>query len=112
MTYEDFTQYSREFVENGTTSLNSLSSGAQSIAAEASEYTRKSAEAGQDFIEALFSAKSIEDAVDIQAGYFKATYETFVAEAGKFSALYADLAKSAYKPFESFVATPGAATAD
>ena len=43
MTYEDFTQYSREFVENGTTSLNSLSSGAQSIAAEASEYTRKSA---------------------------------------------------------------------
>lgn len=107
MTYEDLTQYGKEFVESGTTSLNSLSSGAQSIAAEASEYTRKSVQAGNDFVEALISAKSIEDAVDIQADYFKKSYETFVAEASRFSELYADLAKSAYKPFESFVATSG-----
>ena len=34
----------------------------------------------------------------------KNAYEAFVAEATKISELYADLAKDAYKPFESAVA--------
>ena len=37
----------------------------------------------------------------MQSDYAKSAYETFVAEATKLSELYADLAKEAYKPFET-----------
>ena len=77
----------------------------QPIAAEATEYTRKSVEAGSSFMEALLSANSLEDAIEIQAGYFKQAYEVFVAESSRLGELYADLAKDAYKPFESLIVT-------
>ena len=85
-------------------SLASLSKGAQAIAAEASEYTSKSVEAGSAAVARLLSAKSLEDALDIQSDYLKRSYEGFVTQATKIGSLYADLAKDAYKPFETMVA--------
>lgn len=103
-TYEDFSStYGKDFVESSARSLSSLSSRAQAIATEATEYTRKSIEANGEFVEALFSARSLEDAVDIQADHFRRSYEAFVAETSRISELYAELAKDAYKPFESLV---------
>lgn len=106
-TYEDFSSYGRDFAESSAQSLASLSSRAQAIATEATEYTRKSVEAGGEFVEALFSARSIEDAIDIQTNHFRRSYEAFVAETGRIGELYADLAKDAYKPFESLVVAAG-----
>ena len=103
-TYEDFTKYSKEFADPGLKSFASLSKGAQAIATEATASTKKSFENGAAHVEKLFSAKSLESAVEIQADYVKNAYEAFVAEATKISELYADLAKDAYKPFESAVA--------
>jgi hypothetical protein len=37
----------------------------------------------------------------VQTDYAKSSYESFVAEATKLGELYADLAREAYKPFES-----------
>ena len=104
-TYEDFSRYGRDFAESSAQSLESLSSRAQAIASEATEYTRKSVEANGAFVEALFSARSIEDAVDVQADYVRRSYEAFVAEASRIGELYANLARDAYKPFESLIAT-------
>jgi hypothetical protein len=104
-TYEDFGKYGKDFADSSVQSLASLSNGAQAIAAEATEYTRRSVEAGGDFVEALFSARSLEDAIDIQAHYFRRSYEAFVAESSRLGELYADLAKDAYRPFESLVVT-------
>jgi hypothetical protein len=104
-TEEDFSSYGRDFVESSTQSLASLSGRAQAIATEATEYTRKSVEANGEFVEALFSARSIEDAIDIQANHFRRSYEAFITEASRISELYADLAKDAYKPFESLIVT-------
>ncbi len=103
--HEDFIRYSEDFAEGGLKSLALLSKGAQAIASETTEYTRKSVEAGSGFVDALFSAKSLEDAIDIQASYFRQSYEAFVAESSRISELYAELAKDAYKPFESLVVT-------
>ena len=49
-------------------------------------------------------AKSLEKAMEVQTEYLKSSYEDFVAEATKLGELYADLAKEAYKPFESALA--------
>ena len=103
-TYEDFSKFGKEFADTGLTSLASLSKGAQALAVEAGDYTKKSFENGSAFVEKLLSAKSFENAVEIQTDYVKQSYESFVAEATKFGELYADLARDAYKPFESLVA--------
>ena len=102
--YEDFSKFGKEFADTGLTSIASLSKGAQALAVEASDYTKKSFENGSAFVEKLLSAKSLENAVEIQTDYVKQSYESFVAEATRFGELYADLARDAYKPFESLVA--------
>ncbi|KQZ16723.1 Phasin [Mesorhizobium sp. Root552] len=103
-TYEDFSKYGKEFADSGLKSFASLSKGAQAIAVEATDYTKKSFEAGSAAVEKLLSAKSFEKVIEIQSDYAKQSYESFVAEVTKISDLYAELAKDAYKPFESVVA--------
>lgn len=103
-TYEDFSKYGKEFADSGLKSFASLSKGAQAIAVEATDYTKKSFEAGSAAVEKLLSAKSFEKVIEIQSDFAKQSYESFVAEATKISDLYAELAKDAYKPFESVVA--------
>lgn len=103
-TYEDFSKYGKEFADSGLKSFASLSKGAQAIAVETTEYTKKSFEAGSTLIGNLLSAKSLEKAIELQSDYAKQSYESFVAEVTKIGDLYAELAKDAYKPFESVVA--------
>lgn len=103
-TYEDFSKYGKDFADTGLKSFASVSKGAQAIAVEATDYSKKSFENGSVFFEKLFSAKSFENAVEIQTDYVKQSYESLVAEATKIGDLYAELAKETYKPFESLVA--------
>ncbi|WP_274629173.1 phasin family protein [Arvimicrobium flavum] len=102
--FDDFSKYGKEFVDTGLKSYASVSKGAQAIAAEATDYSKKSFEAGSQAFEKLVSAKSLEKAIEIQSDYAKQAYEGLVAEATKLGELYADLAKEAYKPYESIIA--------
>ena len=104
ISYEEFSKYGKEFADSGLKSMASLSKGTQAIAVEASDYAKKSFEAGSAAFEKLLAAKSFEDALGIQTDYAKQAYESFVAEATKFGDLYSELAKEAYKPFEGIVA--------
>ena len=52
----------------------------------------------------MMSAKSLEKAIEVQTGYAKDAYEGFVSQATKMGDMYADMAKEAYKPFESMMA--------
>ncbi len=51
--------------------------------------------------EKLLGARSVEAAVQIQSEYAKQAYEGFVAQASKFSELYAKVASDALKPVTS-----------
>ena len=103
-TFEDAGKFGKEYFDNGLKSFAALSKGAQAIAVEATDYSKKSVEAGTAALEKLLAAKSLEKAIEIQTDYAKTAYEGFVAQATKMSELYADLAKETYKPFESIVA--------
>jgi hypothetical protein len=102
--FENASKFNKEFVDTSLKSFASVSKSAQAIAVEASEYTKKSFEAGAATLEKVLSAGSLEKAVEIQTDYARRSYEGFVAEATKLGELYADLAKEAYQPFESAVA--------
>jgi hypothetical protein len=103
-TFEDAGKFGKEFADTGLKSFASVSKGVQAIAIETTEYTKKSFEAGSAALEKLFTAKTLEKAIEIQTDYAKQAYEGFVAQATKLGELYAEVAKDAYKPFESIVA--------
>jgi phasin family protein len=102
--FEDAGAFGKEWMQSSTKSFASLNSMAQGIASEMADYTKSSYEAGAAAFEKLFSAKSLEAAIEIQTDYSRKAYEGLVAETTKLSGLYADMAKEAYKPFEQMVA--------
>ena len=53
------------------------------------------------------AARSFERVIEVQQGFAKEAYETFVAEATKLNEMYAAAAKEAYKPYEATFAAFG-----
>jgi len=102
--FEDLQQVSKENMEVTMKSAESMSKGAQAIATEVADYSKKAFEDGSAMLEKLFGVKSLEKAIELQSEYAKTSYEGFVAKATKIGELYADLAKESYKPFETLMA--------
>lgn len=102
--FEDTTKIGKDMMDNGLKSFAALSKSLQAITAEATEYSKSSYEAGAAAFEKMMLAKSLEKAIEVQTGYAKDAYEGFVSQATKMGDMYADMAKEAYKPFESMMA--------
>jgi len=103
MTHEDMQKLGKNGVEMALTTFGAWTKAAQAIAVEVVDYSKKSAESSAATWEKLMGAKNLEKAMEVQADYFKSSYEEFVAEATKLGELYVDLAKEAYKPFEGAI---------
>jgi phasin family protein len=101
--FDDFQKYGKEQLEVMTTSSSSLAKGWQTIAAESSEYSKKSFENGSAFLEKLLGAKSLENAIQIQSEYAKTYFEELVGYVTKTGELYSNLAKEAFKPIETAI---------
>lgn len=101
---EEANKKSKEVVDTVVKNYAEVTKGFQSIAAEATEYSKKSVQDLTSFVEQLTAARSIEAVVELQTKYAKTSYEAFVAEATKIGEMYADLAKTAYKSYEAPVA--------
>ena len=99
-TFEDLQKLGQSNVEAAAKMFGEWSKGWQSIAAEMSDYTKKSFEDGTAAFEKLLSAKSVEQAVEIQAGFAKRAYDGYMHQLSKIGGLYAELAKEAYRPVE------------
>ena len=102
--FDEIQQFSKENVDTAMKSFGAFSKGAQAIAVEVADYSKKSFEDGTAVFEKLAGVKSVEKAIELQQAYLKDAYEGFVAQATKIGELYTDLAKEAYKPFEGIVA--------
>src|ERR1700730_1065241 len=98
--FEDFQRLGQSNVETAMKMLGEWSKGWQSIAAEMSDFTKKSFEEGTAAFEKLLSAKSVEQALEIQAGFAKRSYDGYMHQMSKIGGLYAELAKEAYRPVE------------
>jgi phasin family protein len=108
-TFEDLQKYGKDQLEVATTVAASLAKGLQSIAAEATDYSKKSMEHSSAYVEKLVGAKSLDSAIQIQTDFAKSAYEGFVAQATKMGELYSALAKEAFKPVEGAIAKAQAA---
>ena len=102
--FEEFQKLSKDNADLALQSMNTFQKGAQAIAVEVADYSKKSFEEGSAAFEKLLGAKSFDKVIEVQTTYFKSAYEAFVAEATKLGGLYTDVAKDTYKPFEGIVA--------
>jgi hypothetical protein len=105
MTYrfDDLQKLGKEHLDAVTASSSSFAKSWQAIAAESSEYAKRSFENGSAFFEKLLGAKSFESALEIQSEYAKTLFEGFAEYAKKTAEVYSSLAKEAFKPIESAV---------
>jgi len=102
---DEIQKFSKDRVDLATKAATNFSKGVQQIATENADYSKKSLEQSTAALEQLFSAKSIERALEIQSEYAKSAYEGFVAQATKIGELYTNLAKEAFKPWETALTT-------
>ena len=102
--FDEVQKLGKDNVEATLRSFGAASKGFQVIAAEVTNYSKKSFEDGTAAMERLMGAKTLEKAIEVQSDYVKTAYEGFVAQATKLGELYADIAKEAYKPFEGYLA--------
>ncbi|WFU10461.1 phasin family protein [Rhizobium sp. CB3090] len=103
--FDEANKKGKEAMDTALKSYSDVTKGFQAIAAEAAEYSKKSFQDGVTHFETLVGVKSFEAAFELQTGFVKSSYENFVAEATKLGEMYADLAKTVYKPYEAPVAT-------
>jgi phasin family protein len=86
--------------ESATQSLGEVNKGFQAIAAEMTEYSKKTFEDIFQAWEQLLRARSFGDVVDIQTRYAQRAYDAHVAEMSRLTELYRDLTRNAVKPVE------------
>lgn len=98
---EDMNRIGRELVDTGLTSAAAVSKGTQAIAAEATEFARRTAEHGSAAMERLLASNTLDKAIEVQADFARGLYGSFVGEATRMSELVADMARDAFRPFES-----------
>jgi phasin family protein len=102
--FEDVQKYGKDSMDANMKSVGATTKSVQAIAAEVTDYSKKSFESSTAAFEKLLGAKTLEKAIEVQSEFAKAAYEGFVAEATKLGELYTDLAKEVYKPFEGYLA--------
>jgi hypothetical protein len=103
--FDNVQQIGKEQFEAVSAAAAAVTKGWHSIAAETTDYSKKSFEKSRLLAEKLIAVKKIDEAVALQTDFAKSAYEDFVAEASKIGELYAALAKEAFKPFESVTKT-------
>ena len=102
--FEEMQKVGQENANATMKSFGVVSKGVQAIATEVADYSKKSFEEGTQAFKQLLGTKSVEKAIELQQVYFKTACEGFVTQATKIGALYANLVKETYKPFEGYVA--------
>lgn len=101
--FDDIQKLSQSNIDASMKMMGDWSKGWQAIAAEMSDYTKRSFEEGTAAFEKLMTAKSMEQAIEIQTTYAKRAYEEWMQQMNKLGGMYTNFAKEAYKPAEKFM---------
>ncbi len=96
--FEDFFQdFGRKQFDTATAAVLSTGKGLQAIAAEATDYSKKTFDKNAAHAQKLLQVKKPDEFLELQSTFAKAAYEDFIARATKMSQLYSELSKDAFK---------------
>lgn len=100
---DNFQKLGMEQLKPNTSAASSFLDTLQAIAAEASDYSRRSLENRSSFVAKLFGVTTFGSAIQIQSEHVKTSYAVFIAYLMKMTELHGDLAKEFFKPLETAV---------
>ncbi|MGE0767550.1 MAG: phasin family protein [Hyphomicrobiaceae bacterium] len=103
--FEDMQKMNQTGIDTAMKLMGEWGKGWQAIAAEMTDYTKRSFEDGTQTMEKLMTAKSMEQAFEIQSTYAKRAYDDYMHQMTKLGTMYSDLAKDAYRPMERVMQT-------
>ena len=95
---DEFQKVGKDGFDAAVRSYGDANKGFQAIVAEVTNYSKKAFEEGTRAFEQLVSAKSVEQAVEIQSQFAKKAYEANIAQMTKLGEMYVSLAQNAFKP--------------
>jgi hypothetical protein len=98
--FQDFQKLGQGNMDAAMRVFGDWNKGWQAIAAEMSDYSKRSFEDTTTTFEKLLSSKSLEQAFEIQASFAKRAYDEYMHQMTKIGGMYTNLAKDAYKPVE------------
>jgi hypothetical protein len=98
--FQDFQKFGQTNVDTAVKFFGDWNKSWQAIAAEMTDYSKRAFEDGTATFEKLASAKSLEQAFEIQTSFAKRAYDEYMAQMTKIGGMYTNLAKDAYKPVE------------
>jgi hypothetical protein len=98
--FEDMQKMNQVGIDTAMKLMGEWGKSWQAIAAEMTDYTKRSFEDGTQTLEKLMSAKSMEQAFEIQSCYAKRAYDDYMHQMTKLGGMYTELAKEAYRPME------------
>jgi phasin family protein len=81
-------------------SISDVNRGFQALAAEMTEYSKKTFDDAIRTWEQLIGVKSLEQAIEIQSQYAKRVYENHIAEMTKLGEMYTHMVRDAAQPVE------------
>ncbi|MGE3266188.1 phasin family protein [Methylocystis sp.] len=102
--FPDIKAFGTNPFEAFTTATAASTKGLEAIAAETTDYSKKSFEKSRAFFDKLIGVKKIDEAIQLQSDFTKSAYDDFLAYAAKIGETYSSLAKEAFKP--TTVASP------
>jgi phasin family protein len=102
--YEQFVAFGKDTAEAVLKSANVTGKGIETINTTVFTYSRQSVEDGVAATKAMLASKTVEELREIQNGFAKAAFETYVAEWNKLRDMAMDTAKAASEPIQARVA--------
>ena len=99
--YDEMTQLSQKNVEAFVAAGNVWARGAENIGKAYFNMLQVSAEAGAEATQAIFAAKTVKEAVDLQSGFAKSNMEALVSEGKKINDITVKVANEAFAPIQA-----------
>lgn len=87
---------------SGDTAPPSNAVGLTTVVQAYGDYTRKSWQASRFLVERLMTARSFDEAIEIEGEFAKQAYANFFAQSQKICGLYGEMAKQLFQPFDKF----------
>mgnify|MGYP000465102479 FL=1 len=85
-------------IEAAVESVTAATRGAEALSAQALAYSKKSWEDGVNAAQALASAKSVQEVIELQTAYAKTAMEAYLAEVTKATDTLSASVKDSFKP--------------
>jgi phasin family protein len=101
---EQFPKVGKEGFDAVVRAYGEANKSFQAIAAEVADYSKTAFEDATRAFQQLVTAKSVEQAFEIQSQYAKKAYDAYIAEMSKLGEMWVDSARDAYKPIERTIA--------